>query len=83
MNETLGEIVALTPRPKGEGAWAWLRFKAIRLRSWLNNTDTYCQASPGCPYPPWPIPNSSQFCQRHYQERHLGTSCGQEKSTGL
>jgi len=44
--ETVADIIALTPKPRGEGAWAWIRYHLIYLRS-ASRSGFIC-AQPGC-----------------------------------
>jgi hypothetical protein len=48
VQDTLGEIIAAAPKPRGEGAWAWVRYHAIRSRDAVMSDEGKCQV-PGCP----------------------------------
>lgn len=66
MNETLGEILATIPKPRGEGIWAWLRYYLIKMRSVYRSS--YMCAQVGCPETPeiypWGQPKSP-YCSLH------------------
>ena len=73
MSETLGEIVALTPKPRGAGTWAWARYYLFRVRHW--NKPFRC-AETGCPYPahwvfrPPKCRVLAMFCEFHDTPEH-------------
>jgi len=64
VQDTVGEVIAAIPKPRGEGAWAWCRYYLIRaLRSW--DGERYTCPVPGCPYAPWPSKYHRGPCERH------------------
>ena len=61
MQDTIGEILVAIPKPRGEGAWAWVRYHLIRVKGIANGEET-CTVV-GCPHSPvghWP-----GVCERH------------------
>jgi hypothetical protein len=80
MSETLGEIVALTPKPRGDGTWAWVRYHLLRVWHW--NKPFRC-AETGCPYPAhWVVLRRprcrvlAMFCELHDTPEHQAMLAG-------
>ena len=62
VEETIAEIIGASPKPRGEGTWAWCRYYLIRARHFLNNDgDTICAQS-GCPDVPT---MAGAYCRFH------------------
>jgi hypothetical protein len=64
MQDTIGEVIATFPKPRGEGAWAWCRFYLLRCWHWQSD---YLCSEPWCPYPPVMVFDrpASAYCDRH------------------
>jgi hypothetical protein len=48
MRDTLGEIAATIPKPRGEGTYSWFRYHTIRAACLLNGQGRKCPIK-GCP----------------------------------
>jgi hypothetical protein len=47
MSHEIEQAIALVPRPRGEGVWAWTRYYLFKARNFWDG-DRTCEV-PGCP----------------------------------